>query len=297
MIRRTIRENGLVATLFFSEKKGCSPQPIVITLGGGSGGLSEFRAQLLAASGIPALSLAYFGLEGLPPRLEEIPLEYFEKTLDWLVSHLAIDSHRIGLWGVSRGAELSLLLASFFSEKIKAVAAYVPSSVIYGALIDPRKPAWIYRGNPLAPNAPFPIQDVYCQVNSGQAIALTPFFLKGMNDIEAFNASAIPVEKIHASLLLVSGGKDQMWPSSVFSSQIMARLKNYNSLIFREHYNYPMAGHLIAPCCDREVERRIPSLAAYQFDFGGNPTDDAKASKDAWEKTLHFFKTHLNRSE
>ena len=38
----------------------------------------------LATHGLTALSLAYFRTEGLPPRLSVVPLEYFERALEWL---------------------------------------------------------------------------------------------------------------------------------------------------------------------------------------------------------------------
>lgn len=288
--RYVVREEGIVATLFIP--KSVNPLPVIITLGGGSGGLSESRAELLASHGFASLSLAYFGAPGLPSHLEEIPLEYFETTLRWLQAHRSLASERIGLWGSSRGAELSLLLGVLFPEKIKAIAAYVPSSVIYGSLIHPKKPAWSYRGAPVIPNAPFPLTQSSLQrlVKENKPIALTPFFLEGMKQAAAFAASAIPVERLQSPLLLVSGKDDQMWPSAIFAAQIQARLKNKASLIHCSHYSYPKAGHSITSLCDRKAKGQIAAMGPLWFDFGGNLQDDAMAGADAWKKTLSFFR-------
>jgi hypothetical protein len=74
------RERGLVGALFLPPGEG--PHPGVIVLGGSSGGMREPLAALLASHGCAALALAYFGVEGLPPQLADIPLEYFETALD-----------------------------------------------------------------------------------------------------------------------------------------------------------------------------------------------------------------------
>jgi len=285
--REEIRYNGIVGTLFLP--KGKIRSPVVITLGGSSGGINEFRAELLASHGLATLALAYFGCDGLPSRLEEIPLEYFEKTIHWLETHSAINPDQIGLLGVSRGAELSLLIGSFFSEKIKAIAAYVPSSVVYGSLINPTKSAWMYGGKPILPKAPFDASELFDFSLSSQDISLAPYFLKGMEDSAAFKNSAIPVEKLKCPLLLISGQDDQMWPSCLFASQIEERLKRENSRIACSHYTYAGAGHSIAPCVSQVTKGFVHSIPHLTFNFGGTPSADIKAKTDAWNRTLDFF--------
>src|SRR5262249_13143366 len=52
----------------------------ILYLGGSAGGLPWYTAPaLLAAHGHPVLALAYFSEPGLPPQLENIPLEYFRR--------------------------------------------------------------------------------------------------------------------------------------------------------------------------------------------------------------------------
>ena len=77
-----VRERGLVATLFLPESK--KPLPVVVTLAGADGGLGETRGKLLASNGFAVLSLGYFGVEGLPSNLQDIPLESFETAFSWL---------------------------------------------------------------------------------------------------------------------------------------------------------------------------------------------------------------------
>ena len=164
-------------------------------------------------------------------------MEYFETAFAWLKNQPQIDSSRVGLYGVSRGAELALILGSYFPESIQGIVAVVPSSVVYGGLSETPVNAWIYQGKPILPFAPVP------QTDFENGIGHTPDkpantrqgFLEGMKQTEAFEAAAIPVENLHCPLLLVSGGDDQMWPSDVYARQILDRLERTNSKIYRNH--------------------------------------------------------------
>ena len=48
-------------------------------------------------------ALAYFNQEGLPDKLSNIPLEYFEKAIGYLQSLDEVEKDRIGVLGASRG--------------------------------------------------------------------------------------------------------------------------------------------------------------------------------------------------
>lgn len=292
MQRILIRESGIVATLFLP--KASNPLPLIVTLGGFRGGLQEERAERLSAHGFASLALAYFGCEHLPPFLREIPLDYCERAIDWVKCQPSLDPNRIALWGVSRGAELALLLGSVIPKKIQAIVATVPTSAIYGA-IQSDAPAWIYRGETLQPSAPLPIIHVSPGQGSGPetALALTPFFLEGMKEKDGFIASQIPVEKIQCPLLLISGGDDQMWPSSLFAQQIIERLREKGSSISCEHFCYPGAGHAFSSSVDAG-ETELHPIVKIWFAFGGNPRDNAFARSDSWDKTVRFFQKMLS---
>lgn len=285
MKKTAIRENGLVGTLFCQG----APTSAIIVLGGSSGGLQEARAEKLAEEGFAALALAYFAVEDLPPRLNRIPLEYFEKAIQTLREMLSCE--RIGLWGISRGAELSLILGTLFPDQIHSIAAHVPSSAVFGAFEDFSSPAWLYRGRPIAPNAPF----AYMQGAAGEcentAIAITPSFLNSMADKAAFDLAAICVEKLKCPLLLISAEDDQMWPSTLFASQIIDRLKRFNSPIFYSHLSYPGVGH-----SPSKGSIGFHPIMKRWFAYGGNPIDNASAAVDWRKQTISFFKESLSDS-
>lgn len=277
-----IKEQGLIGTLF-SEGE---PSSAVIVLGGSSGGLNEMRAERLAEHGFATLALAYFAVESLPPTLKQIPLEYFEVAIQRLRQEPNVK--RIGLWGGSRGAELSLILGSLFPDQIDAIAAHVPSSVVYGAFDQENVAAWVYQGKPIAPNAPFSFEEISKASSEEIPIAVTPFFLDSMKNSEAFKASAILVERIRCPVLLISAEDDQMWPSTLFAQQIVDRLREYKSTIDCSHISYPGVGH--AP---GKGESGLHPILGRRFLYGGNPRENALAAEDWIRQTVHFFKERL----
>lgn len=284
MLLIELREEGLVGTFFEGKRKDSA----IIVLGGSGGGLSDQKARQLAAEGFSALALAYFAAESLPPSLSQIPLEYFERAIQWLKKKKGMK--RVGIWGGSRGAEVALILGSLFPEEIDAMAVYVPSSVCYGSLMDPNLPAWTYQGRALLPNAPF-LTDFSQDLGQSEEapLALTPWFLKGMEEEKRFLASAIPVERLRCPLLLISAQDDQMWPSSLFSEQIMERLAAHNSPISATHLSYPKVGH--AP--GRGASGFHPLLRRW-FAYGGSLEANALAARDWYEQAAAFFRRHLN---
>jgi dienelactone hydrolase len=127
-IRQPIEEEGLVGRLCYPPAPGTHPR--VIVLGGSGGGLKQGGAAALSSEGFTALALCYFGLDPLPPKLVENPLEYFSKVITWLKDQFAVDPPRVVVMANSKGGELALLLGTAYPEDIRAVVDYVPSGVV-----------------------------------------------------------------------------------------------------------------------------------------------------------------------
>src|SRR5947209_2937261 len=100
----------MVATLFHAADG--EPQPGVIVLGGSEGGLADRHAALLASKGFTTLSVAYFGVDGLPAHLHRVPIEGVRAAAAWLRERPQVAGDKVGVVGASKGGELSLLLAS-----------------------------------------------------------------------------------------------------------------------------------------------------------------------------------------
>jgi pimeloyl-ACP methyl ester carboxylesterase len=252
MIKRAVAEAGLVADLLYDGSG--RPRKAIILLGGSEGGktwssLSTKRVvNHLLAQGYTLLSLAYFKGPGLPSTCEEIPLEYFEQASAWLAKQPEVLPEELALLGGSKGAEVALLLASR-EPRIKAVVALSPSSVVWqgvpamGGTRAKDRSSWSYQGQGL----PF-IPDGFTAWGLGTAISTALFgtlrkaYEKALQNSAQVEAATIPVEKIEGAILLISGKRDQMWPSTAMSEQVMSRLAARGFAYPHEHIAYD-AGH------------------------------------------------------
>jgi dienelactone hydrolase len=296
--REVIRSAGVVGTLFLPA--GTGPHPAVIVVSGGGGVIEEFRAAVLASHGYAALALGYFANEGLPRGLVNIPLEYFERAIAWMRAQSWLRDHFLAVWGASRGGELALLLGATFPE-INAVIAWVPSGVVFWALglaepgdTRPRA-AWTFRGRPLpflqeknSSIGPPPV------VEPGRPVAYAAFYRRHLQDEHAVERAAIPVEKTRGPILLVSGGDDQMWPSSELADIALRRLEAHRHPYSFQHLKYAAAGHTILipywPLTVRVLDLPVEGLVGNLLSQGGTAKADAAAGVDAWQNTLAFLR-------
>jgi dienelactone hydrolase len=293
--RIVLHEDGLRGIFFLPPGEG--PFPGVILVTGSGGGLNENRAAQFASHGYAALALAHFAYEDLPKSLIEIPLEYFEKSINWLQHQPKVDGSQLAITGGSRGGELSLLLGATFPQ-FKAVAAYVPSSVSWGGVGiegNPDKPAWTFRGKPVTYITHKPSEEVVID-DPNQPIPLTSAFLEAMEKKEELEAATIPVEKINGPVLLISGEDDQMWPSSLFARMAAERLKKKAFKFHYEHLSYPGAGHSIAaPYIPLTPSHGIHPVDHRDYAYGGNPKDQSFANADSWRRVIQLFDETLKK--
>jgi len=277
-----VREEGLVARLFVPQGlKGRTAA--VITLGGSEGGIggADRMARRLAAQGYVAFAVSYFGEAGQPKDLVELPLETFDRALDWLLARPEVDRARIGVIGGSKGAEAALLFASRRPE-IRAVVAGVPTHVVWQGILPSDfslvKGSWTVGGKPIpfVPYKPGPwtgrIRDLYD---------------RSMPAPGTEGEALIPVERIRGDVMLVSGGQDALWSSSLMSLRIAQRLEASGFRFRVERLDYPDAGHgvLGGPVTAEQ--------AAQLARFGGTAEANMAARADAWPKILAFLDRSL----
>ena len=282
--RYPVRENGIVATFFSNDDK--KTRPGIIIVGGSEGGLNEYPAALLASHGFSVLSLAYFGIEHLPDRLVEIPLEYVKTSIDWLRKRPEVNDTWLGIHGTSKGSELALLSACYFSE-INAVVSLNGSAVALSGNVpwsdeETLPPSWTFNGEAIPYASPINPKKIAFECKEMWEKRVGNPFLKWYDaitsDKDIVEKATIPVEKINGPILLISGEEDTIIKLSL-SQKAIERLKNYESKYPYEHLIYPGAGHSIG----------IPYLRANTYNQG-TKKDNATASVDSWSKTIEFFK-------
>ena len=285
--RHPVKGTSLVATLF--KPTGIGPFPGVIVLGGSEGGLMEGRAAMLASHGFSALAVAYFGLGDLPKNLINVPVEIVSDAVAWMRMNAAVDPEQIGLFGTSKGGELALLAASRCPD-IRRVVAVVPSGVVFrgiGPSTEGVSPSsWSIDGEP-APFArglvpPHIQREIEERRSTGGPVAFCDWYHAQLSEPESLEQASIPVERINGPVLLISGGDDQMWPSSILCDMVMDRLRIHGHPFPDRHLDYPKAGHSLFPPYYPTTSRSGP------FTLGGNPADDALAQADSWPRYWSF---------
>lgn len=288
---REVDAPGLVAAFMAPESPG--PHPAILVLGGSEGGSEAVRrlAAPFAAEGFAVLALSYFRADGLPATLEDLPLEYFDKALDWLAANPAVDPRRIGVYGVSKGAEAALLLGSR-SDRLRAVAAAMPTHVVWpglGARGASSRSSWSSGGAPLAflpydTSRPFDPADWMGSVFG--------YYDRALVHDGAAPAAHIPVERTRAPVLLISGEDDRLWPSTRMSERVMARLRANDFAFAYHHLSYPDAGHAVGMPPAFGASEQGPDEAV-----GGTVAGNAAARADMWPKLLCFFDTAFDTGE
>ncbi|HTF22260.1 MAG TPA: alpha/beta fold hydrolase [Chryseolinea sp.] len=303
LVSQRVRRNDVVAD-FFYPKEG-NHLPLVVALAGSGGGfLPDKELQSLALEGYAVLSLAYFNADLLPKKIENIPLEYFDVAIDWSCNQSIVDTGKIILLGVSRGAELALLLASHYS-RFKGVIAYSPGCFVLPNAVDSddsiaRKSSWSWQGKPIS-FAPLPM----LQRNHGEAIDYRRYIEPLLKNLDN-EPYTIPVERVKGSILLLSGEDDQTWPSAEMAMLIEQRLKENQYPYSVRNVVFPDAGHslfqlqnnyqLLSSTFFRGLRFRVNGKQ-YRFNLGGSPWADMLAKRKARSETLQFLKQFKSSSQ
>ncbi|XP_073489170.1 acyl-coenzyme A amino acid N-acyltransferase 1-like isoform X2 [Aquarana catesbeiana] len=271
--RTQIRDGRLRGTIF--SPAGTGPYPGIIDLFGGGGGLAEYRASLLASRGFVVFALAYFGYEDLPRSFQKLDLEYFEEATDLLLKHPKVAGPKLGVLGVSKGAEIGLLLASYLPQ-IGATVSINGSCNIYGSTI-------YHRGKVLIKGAPYIAE---------KTVITKEGFMSTAGLYEPRADSLIPVERASGHILFLASAADQYYNSQQFAQfpfyRLMRNEKTKSRMII-----YPGAGHLIEPpgfpfsYASHLRGQNLPLL------YGGEMIPHCQAEDSIWKEIQVFFRKHL----
>lgn len=295
--RRVLNEDGLVGVLYSPAQPG--PHPAVIFLNGSGGGVNEERAALFASHGYEALALGYFSAPGLPDYLSSIPLEYFERALNWLQRIAKPTQGFVAVSGHSRGGELALLLASRFPQLVSAAVAYVPSSVVHGVLNagvpgqGRFSPAWTHNDQPLTHVWESNVAQDWSQVDrQAEPRRQASAFVRAQTDAQAVAKARIPVEKIDGPVMVLSGGDDGYWPSTDYAKEIVSTLRAASHPYPVVHEDYPGAGHALRiPHVPATEISRPHAVSGIVLTSGGTARENAKANEASWLATLGFLQS------
>ncbi len=275
VVQEVYKDSGLVGRWYDAGKE----RPSVILLSGSDGGIPGENAipqafiDFLVGKGCSVLALGYFGANRLPEYLENIPLEYFEKAINWLKQKAS----SISLIGQSRGGELALILGTKYSDSLKCIVAVAPSGIVCGGFPHPNRPAWTYQGKPLSPfQGGLKKGENLTEAEDLEGMTLLELFQRRMEEAKD---AAIEVEKISCPLLILCGDDDAIWPSSSYAEQIKAR-KPCQVIIYKQ------VGHGILSSYDGEI---FHPVGKFWCRLGGKIESNKEASQNSWQKIINFL--------
>ncbi len=272
--------------------------PAVLLLGGSEGGNSTMPlvAPLFAARGYVAVTVAYFGLPGLPKHLVNVPVETIGRALRAVAARGDVNPQEIGILGGSKGGEFALLAASTYPQ-IKAVVADVPSPVAFmglGVNDMPTGCSWSYRGKalPCVSVSPSANAAIGMQFARGGAIRLRTLYDLSLDaDPAQVRASFFPLQRIDGPVLCLAGADDELWDSPRQCAMAMRYLKAHHHAYADRSVVYPNAGHtfLWAMHGPQSAMVASPLGGNMVMELGGTRAGDAAASTRAWATIWRFL--------
>ncbi len=261
-----IAKDGFTGSLFVPEEN-LFKDKAVIMLGGSNKNFELIRrlAGIYSESGITVLALSYWNMPGLPECFNQIPVDMIERGAQYLKDH---GYKKIGLLGISMGAQLALLSASLLPELISSVVAVCPLHIVTQGF-DNRKgikrlkhSCWSYKGKEIF-YAPLKLNlfKVLTESLKEGSPSLRSCYLEAV--LNPPEESIIPVENINGPILLLSPDYDVMWPSEIAAAKIINYLKNKNFKYPVKWEHYQHISHFLVPFEDKALsvfreERKYP---------------------------------------
>lgn len=264
------------------------PGKALICFSGSDGGMELARelAGVFQAQGLTTLALAYVLEEGLPQRFSKVPVDSLEAAAKRLHD---MGYEKVGLWGISKGAELALLAGSLLPGLVNAVVAVSPMNTVCqgfakekGIVFVPGS-CWSFHGKDIPYTAykteKFPLGQVLRKSIRIRDVTMYDLYLPLVQNPNP--DAVIPVEKIAGPILLISSKMDNMWPSELAAKQIMKRLQDCSFPYSYQHLSYDYGGHMFVPM-------EFGQTRLFKGDRGKNKEPGLKARLDSLEKTLEF---------
>lgn len=265
------------------QPKKITGKGVIITFGGSEGGTNLKLARKIAKEGYEVYSMYYFGQENQRESISDVPIDFFEE----LYEEIENNSNRIKpvtIIGSSRGAELALILASNYQDKIDNLVLYAPSAYSFGGIYDDfgkELPSWTYKGKEI----PFLKQSVLFKDKKGRDIAkklekkpiiLEPFFTYLIEESGNVKEARIDTSVVKANILIITGKDDQLWPSYRMAQNIIEEHKGEHQLIA-----YDDVGHSFGPTKYNNMV------------MGGKIIENLKAGRDSDKKLFETLKRWL----
>lgn len=197
---------------------------LVVGLGGSEGGNAwasrhwKPTRDAFLAKGYAFLAIGYFGCPGTPAVLDQIAIDQVHAAI--AAAKTKTKAKKTAVVGGSRGADLALLLASYYPDINAVVALSASNAVFPGHTQTFTTSCFTFNGQPL-PFVPVNEKAVPYLMERN----LRRSFETMMEDSAAVEKAMIKVENSRAPILLVSATDDEIIPAVPMGNAMMERLK------------------------------------------------------------------------
>ena len=281
----SLGREGFIGALYRPEDDGY-PGKAVVMFGGSDGiyPLTQLMAEEYVKRGMTVLALAYWNCPGLKDGFDGIPVETVEKAALWLCEN---GFEKVGLWGISMGAELALIAGSLMPELISCVTAVCPTNICGQGFVKKKgikaleRSAFSWRGRDI----PWARLRVSMPEILRDSIRERGVCLRSCYEDAVQNPpeeAKIRVENIAGPLLMICPERDAMWPSEISAEKITNRLKEKEFAHPVKSLVYRYASHMLVP-----IETRSKRMFRVERE---HPAECRQSDLDAFEKTLKFWK-------
>ena len=286
--KTTLQKEGFISTLYIP-KEDAFPGKVLIMVNGSDGefALTKLFARKYIQSGLTVLALAYWNEPGLLDAFRRVPLEIAAKAALWLKEK---GYTKIGMWGVSKGSEYTLLCASYFPELLSCAVAVSPTCVCaQGLKVNTKKgkkltlydcSSFSYEGKDI------PYTKIHrnwlriildCIIH--RSLYLRSCY-KGVLE-SAPPEAMIPLERAGGPVLLLAPQDDHIWPAFESCQILIKRLQDKNFSYDVGHYYYKYASHFLLPY-HLQGKKIFPVERKY-------PEECRKSDLDSFEQTIRFL--------
>lgn len=229
----TLRVANVEAILYTGNSNN---QPLIVGLGGSEGGNAwasnrwkNTRDKFLE-KGYAFLAIGYFGAEGTPKILDKIAIDDVYNAIAAAKKQAKIDDKKVAVIGGSRGADLALILGSYYKDISVVVGMSSSHAVFPGHTLELTTSCWTFKGKELP----------FIPVNEEAVPFLMKRNLRGafeamLKDTIAEQKALIKVENINGAILLLSATKDEMIPAVEMGEKMISRLKHNSFKYPHEH--------------------------------------------------------------
>lgn len=259
-----MKADGFHAELFRPEQDKY-PGKVLVCFSGSDGRFEWSRkvAAVFQAHGLTTLALAYVMEEGLPDCFYHVPIDPLETAAKRLHG---MGYEKVGLWGISKGAELALTAGSLLPGLVNAVVAVAPMSIVCQGFTKKK-------GIKILPGSSWNFH--------GEELPYTSFGLEKFPLGRVLRKSLVARELTMYDNYLPMIQKPN--PAAVIpaAKKVMERLQERNFSYPYRHLSYNYGSHLFVP-----VELSLAKF--FVGDRGKYKELSQKARMDSLIKTLEF---------